>query len=429
MKRITAYALILITVMASCKKEDDPVFDQTPEERINKVLGDYAAALEGSAYGWNGVLKTGKGGVYHFHFSFDDNNRVQMYGDVDTTSAIVRKESSYRLKALQQPSLIFDTYNYLHQLADPDGSVNEGDYGEGLTSDFEFSLDTLTTDSIKLTGRFKNTKMVLYKATQADLQAWQNGDWNDAGRFEHLGNRILHYFKRLQTGGRAYELRVDPAVRTISFTWLQGSTVMQHTSAYTYSSQGLVLETPLPTGVSRLSNIEWDAGSSLFRLNVNGTGSGTIAGAIAPVKVDLAAPSRWWNLVQNRDEYWVSYSGWHVNGVDDAFKMWEIPNFYQLIFYPTFFPDYDLAGYVLRVDGAPTLEYGIVFVPTFTAGGRVIFDYVGDISAIPPEIEDGYVSTILQFWDPQGFYLVQTSETSYDMVSARDAKAWITWIR
>jgi hypothetical protein len=68
---------------------------------------------------------------------------------------------------LQQPSLIFDTYSYLHLLADPDPNVNGGRVGAGLSSDFEFYVDSTVADTMKLVGRFNGSKAILTKGKPA----------------------------------------------------------------------------------------------------------------------------------------------------------------------------------------------------------------------------------------------------------------------
>ena len=171
MKRVLLYFLLPIIVFSACSKDDDHLFDQSPEDRINAKLAEYQAALLASPAGWNATITTGTGGLFHFFFRFNDSNRVFMYSDFDLTTATTRGESSYRLKALQQPTLIFDTYSYLHMLADPDASVNGGIYGEGLVSDFEYIIDMANADSIKLTGRVNGTKLTLLKASQQDLDS------------------------------------------------------------------------------------------------------------------------------------------------------------------------------------------------------------------------------------------------------------------
>lgn len=436
MKRVLLYTMAAFLVLASCSKKDDPVFDESPDVRLNKVLAEYQAALAGAPNGWNAELRTANGSLYHFHFGFNDANRVQMYADFDTLTASVRKESSFRLKALQQPALLFDTYSYVHILADPDATVNGGEFGLGLSSDFEFSLDTLAADSIKLTGRFNGSKMTLRKASAQDLQAWQNGQWKNALLFESIPALILNYFKRLNVGGRAYEISLDAARREITFTWKDGGgTTRQHTTTYSFAGNNVQLGTPLTDGsntITTLSNLNWNGGTSSFQVNVNGTQTANIAGAIAPLIPDLNAPTRWWRYMADRGDYWISWFGFHVNGVDDAFRVRSIPNFYYLIFFPEFNTEqgitYDVAGFISLSGGSLSLEFGAAYrPPVFTADGRVIFRYLGRLNDVPPNLQAVYDNTASLLNSSSGFYLVQTSTTTYDMVSAIDAKAWISW--
>ena len=431
MKRVLLYILVILTVFSACRKDADPVFDMSPDERINKTLGEYQTALAGAAYGWNAELTTANGSVYHFHFGFNDANRVQMFADIDTTSAVVRKESSFRLKALQQPALIFDTYSYIHILADPDGNVNGGLDGIGLQSDFEFSLDTLTADSIHLTGRFNGSSMVLSKATQQQEQEWVSGQWKRGMLFEYTSRYILNYFKRLAIGGKQYEIQVNPASRTVVFTWIDdGGITRQHTTPYYFTSGGVVFTDPLTDGgttISAIADINWDATASVFRVDVNGATAGTIQGATAPVKPDLNAPTRWWQYQASRGSYWISPGGFHVDGVDDAYNLRGLPDFYFLLFWPDYDPGIDLAGFVFLQGSGATLRFGAGIQPSFTTNGKIVFTYIGDLGTIEPEEEEAYVRTALKFIDADGFYLVQTGETTYDMVSAKDAKTWISW--
>src|SRR5215831_20057802 len=84
-----------VIVFSSCKKEETRVFDQTPDTRINDALTQYGSALTSSAAGWNATIKTGTGGIYHFHFRFNESNRVTMFADINLETATTAKESSY----------------------------------------------------------------------------------------------------------------------------------------------------------------------------------------------------------------------------------------------------------------------------------------------------------------------------------------------
>jgi hypothetical protein len=435
MKVTLTYLLLLLLLISGCSKDEDPVFDQTADERTNETLLQYETALISAPDGWNAQVLTGTGHLFHFHFRFNDKNRVTMYADIDTTTAGTAAESSYRLKALQQPALIFDTYSYLHILADPDGSVNGGEDGEGLKSDFEFSIDTVTTDSIKLTGRFNGSKVTLRRASQEDAAAWQNGDWRRAVSFQQLG-RILEYFKRMPLNGVIYEIRLNQQVRSITFIWMDaGGNTRTFTSNYYFDTRGIMLETPLENGnrsIRSLSVEGFDAATNQLRVRVNDETPAAISGAVTPVRRDLESPSRWWQAVYNQETYWQSNSGFHVNGVDDAFRIRNIPNFTFLLFWPAFgIQDgiiYDLTGFVLNNNGTLGIGFGAAWLPPeFTNDGRIIFSIYGTLGTIPTAARSAFDNTAALFADPSGFYLIQTGAFTYDMVSARDARAWISW--
>src|SRR5262245_21683911 len=116
---ISLFLLSWLIIFSSCTKDDTRVFYQSPDTRITKALTQYGSALTGSPAGWNATIRTGSGRVFHFHFRFNESNRVFMFADINLETATISKESSYRLKDMQTPALIFDTYSYLHILADP----------------------------------------------------------------------------------------------------------------------------------------------------------------------------------------------------------------------------------------------------------------------------------------------------------------------
>src|SRR3954464_6059448 len=118
MRKNTIYLILAILAFSACSKKDsNRIFTESADERLNKALTDYQNQLAGALNGWKAVVYPAGGGAYSFYFKFNNQNRVVMYSHFDTTTAAASRESSYRLKALQQPSLLFDTYSYLHLLA------------------------------------------------------------------------------------------------------------------------------------------------------------------------------------------------------------------------------------------------------------------------------------------------------------------------
>jgi hypothetical protein len=75
---------------------------------------------------------------------------------------------------------------------------------------------------------------------------------------------------------------------------------------------------------------------------------------------------------------------------------------------------------------ALTLLYGAApDTPQFTGDGKAIFTLLGNYGTYPSSGPARLSRN--QLLIPQGYYFIQTSPTSYDMVSAADARAWITW--
>ena len=435
MKKGFLYILIVLAAVTSCQKEDDPVFDQSPDERINEALAVYQSELVDAPYGWKAIVipAGAQGGVFSFYFRFNDSNRVEMFSDFDSLSAVTVKESSYRLKALQQPSLVFDTYSYLHVLSDPDASNNGGSYGQGLGSDFEFAIEGMSGDTMKLRGRFHGSKAMLVKATQEEANDFYN---------KEFGNRLLDnidqyitYFKRLVIGGKHYDISVNKFLHTITLSWVDADgNIKAVTTGYYYTIDGIDLYPAITDGattIDEFNDIAWDAASTTLSFDVNGAGA-AIEGSGQPLQIDTEAPRRWWQQAVDEDRYWVSLEGFHVNGVDDAFQVMQTPDYYFMIFWPRFDASggvtYDLGGYVKYNGGAPGIAYGTAYrPPTFTTDGRAVFNWYGTLGTVPASDSMAVADTRVQFTDADGYYFIQTGTNTYDMVSAKDGKAWITW--
>lgn len=422
-KNLSLYFLLIIVTIASCRKYDD-VFDESPDTRINKTLAAYNDALTGAPYGWKALVYPSglPNTAFGFYFRFDTTNRVEMFSDFDSLSAVTVRESSFRLKSLQQPCLLFDTYSYIHVLCDPDASQNGGYYGKGLFSDFEFAIDGIYGDTIKLTGRLNGSKAILVKATSQEAQDYydkkRNWEFNNLSRF-------LTYFKQLTVGNSKYDIYADLLFRQIRFVRPGTDGEWTFTTGYYFDGNGISFTTPFTDGEVTfygLADIKWDASAQKMTLKA-GTNTATITSAIKPLVVDMTAGQRWYNMAVG-GLYWRSDAGFHVNGVDDAYNVNSISGFNYMFYYPNFQNSgYDFAGIVPE-----GFAYGPAFNPTFRNNGTVTFTYPdGGFGEIPEEAVTIMGQIITKYRESEGFYFVQTGNNSFDMVNVRDARTWITW--
>ncbi|WP_205512521.1 DUF4302 domain-containing protein [Longitalea arenae] len=437
MNKNLLYIFLAITLMASsCRKDDDYVFDRSSDERLNETLGNYQKALSSSQYGWNGNLTTGDGGTYRFYFSFNDSNRVVMFSDFDSTTATVLRESSYRLKALQQPSLIFDTYSYLHILSDPDAAVNNGTYGQGLKGDFEFRVDTVTADSISLTGRFNGSRLSLRKAAQFDRTVWVNKQvTNGVVKFKDYW-KFLSYFKRLNYAGTQYELQFDTTLKKVTVSWMVGSQAQTVTRGYYFWANGVYFTDPIVNGAATIPGFSinsFDMGAQVMSVGVNAAAA-TITSATAPINPDVKnAVNRWWSRGATSDNFWVSYTGFHINGVDDAYNIRSLRNDtakFEFLLYKnnTDGADAFFTIYSDTADNSFAVVSGSWVNMTVTASsGRARFNEL-EVRANSPWPAGPADNTRQQLYNPAGYYFVQSSDRTFDMVSIADPKIWISWI-
>jgi hypothetical protein len=66
--------------------------------------------------------------------------------------------------------------------------------------------------------------------------------------------------------------------------------------------------------------------------------------------------------------------------------------------------------------------------PVFTTDGRIIFSILGTYGTAP---SSGSITIMnnaaVEYAQAEGYYFIQTSPATYDMVSAKDARTWIKW--
>lgn len=424
--------LLAVVIFYSCKKDNSHLFSQSPDQRLNEALAKYQSQLSGAQYGWKGTIYPAGGGIFSFYFKFNDSNRVQMLSAFDSASAVTLKESSYRLKALEQPSLLFDTYSYLHVLSDPDPSVNGGALGAGLRSDFEFYFDSTTTDTMSLVGRLNGSRLLLVRASQPEASAFLTGQLANGFQI----NKIITYFKRITIGSRAIDININPSQRTIAEVDASGNLLdSSKVTPYFISMDGIAFAKPLQIGnqtFNGISNLSPNASAGTISCTINNSPA-TISSVIVPLKVDVGAATRWWNFKASGGNYWISAYGFHDNGVDDADRIDTLSSggfpYYYLIYWPGYQSNYDVFTPVFVNNPAnalvPIAYANLPNPPNYTSDGRAIFSLLSNYGTYPTA--GPAAKTSARLFVKTGYYFIQTSSSTYDMVSALDGKSWINW--
>jgi Domain of unknown function (DUF4302) len=230
MIKYLVYIFLAVMMLPSCKRDlDSSVFDKSADQRLNSVLANYQSLLVAAPYGWMAKVVPNpeeSDGVYAFWFKFNDSNRV-----VSRWKDQPALNSSYRLKALQQPELIFDTYTYLHLLADAEAKVPGAKPGLGLQSDFELEIISASADSIVLKGKYNGSDVIMSRATAKDT----------SGNIVLPGYPLAGSYKDTSARTLYKTTQADGAISTVAkFTGVKEATPLKYagTVSVDYSDLG-----------------------------------------------------------------------------------------------------------------------------------------------------------------------------------------------
>ncbi len=293
MKNKILYIALVVLLMASCKRDSDPILND-PDTRLTAELAANQAKLIAAPNGWKATIYPSGGKGFSFYFKFLADGKVDMMGDVNNASSTAPQTSTYRLKALQRPTLIFDTYNYIHLIADPDASISGGANASGLKSDFEFAFAGVAGDTLKFEGTFYGNKMSIVTLSAAESQSILAGGlktMTDANTAYIAANKNPY----LQfADGTKGALSIDPTSKTLKLTYLDSKGVVQSKSVtFAYGINKLSLSAYLNYGSVYFNELFYDSASKTYyvmagttRINVQNS---TVP--IVPLSLQFGFPS------------------------------------------------------------------------------------------------------------------------------------------
>lgn len=255
------FFLALLVLITGCKKDSfTPATGEKPEERMNEALAEYKDALISHEYGWKAYLYADGGVGAGFYMQFADDDRVKMLADLTEESLEDFHESGYRIKAVMAPSLIFDTDNYIHLLANPDNSEFGGQPGVGYGSDFEFEFRGNSNDTLQLLGKKRKSKFLLVKATKEEQTAYLDGTFkkNVYAMEDYVSENAFLYIT--PDGDEKVQVSINPNMRETSLTWVESGSVKTVKQPYAYSVNGVHIKDTLAYKDTYIQEIIWKDG-------------------------------------------------------------------------------------------------------------------------------------------------------------------------
>ena len=268
--KLFIYLLLALPALflQSCQTEEENVFDKSYAERMDDFLQKAQETLVASQYGWalDYYPKSNQsyGGVA-YTIKFTRDNAIVRYENKPDDGEV---KSLYKMKEDDGPVLSFDTYNtFLHTYATP----KSGEY-RGKEGDFEFVIDSIGADRIKIHGKRSLNTMYLHKLSGEASEYME--------KVTDLTNLFVFSDVALNIGGKPYRLVVtDKNNRQLAI--YDGDKVIAE-SAYAFTDKGIRLYEPIMLNGVQLYDLTLDAETAKF----SGTG---VESTASNVDVNLIA--------------------------------------------------------------------------------------------------------------------------------------------
>ena len=268
--KLFIYLLLALPTLflQSCQTEEENVFDKSYSERMDDFLQKAQETLVASQYGWalDYYPKSNQsyGGVA-YTIKFTRDNAIVRYENNPDDGEV---KSLYKMKEDDGPVLSFDTYNtFLHTYATP----KSGEY-RGKEGDFEFVIDSIGADRIKIHGKRSLNTMYLHKLSGEASEYME--------KVTNLTNLFVFSDVALNVGGKPYRLVVtDKNNRQLAI--YDGDKVIAE-SAYAFTDKGIRLYEPIMLNGVQLYDLTLDAETA----KLSGTG---VESTASNVDVNLIA--------------------------------------------------------------------------------------------------------------------------------------------
>lgn len=277
------FFLIVLCVAFGCTKKSDELFPETVDQRLQKTLTAYRTAMV-QAPGWKLFVYPqglqGEGievGGLTYYLRFPDSNRVNMVSDFMLNMAATPKESGYRIRADQRPTLVFDTYSYMHVAADPDPQVSNsptGTGGFGWGTDFEFEFKTAEPgDTLQLVGVFNKSEAIMLPVSQEEIDAAFNGQLAHIYQSTRDFNASAPFLYFPGSDNANIEVSFNLYLYRINFNFLSDNAIVTISVPFSHTTYGLHFKNPVSVGGYTFQDMYWDDALDLYYIE---TGSGRV---------------------------------------------------------------------------------------------------------------------------------------------------------
>ncbi len=422
MKRNLTYAGICLFALFGCKNGGLTSIEiEKSFEEPSVKLEEFRKILAANPDGYRMMIQPSSGALISGFIKFETSSAAKFVTDNSLANANGLKDVVYKTSVIQtNAALSLGATSSFATIAAAAGA------------DTAYTYKATTGDTIMLLGNSKATKLSLIKLVKADADSYMAGNLAAVITEFSKFNNFMYYFKRMSVAGKTYDVVLNTRLRFITFNYLDGTTFKSFTTGYTYAQNGVYLNKRFVDGTTIVSNLtglsanltsntaQGKAGDAAFTVSNSGTpltyNTTAAATFLAGGNTVIAAT--------NNTLSWLSYTGFTVAGVTDAFGVTGILGLNYLSYSPKYNVAYDRLGYIV---GGAIAAYGPALVPSVKTNGTIAFTSAGSFGNPAADYTVRVANVRNQFLDALGYYVIQSGPVQFDLVNVRDGSTWISF--
>lgn len=282
--RIAVLLCAVPVLLTSCLKDQEDVFDDSSNSRMQQTLKETKDVLMSAANGW--VIDYYAGinaayGGYAFAVKFDESTCTAVSERITEPCT-----SYYKLTTDNGPVLTFDTYNkVLHDMATPSMSNYEG-----KNADFEFLVMSATPEMIVLKGKKTQNVMRMFPLSMPA------GEYVEKVRT--MADEVVFSTAKGLVGGKEVEAKFDVDNRQVKFVTTEPADSIS--VPFTYTDKGIRLQSFIGEGSYAFDSFSFDSENTrLMALNAGGQ----------VISMDCFRPENWRDYITFEGEYTLYTAG------------------------------------------------------------------------------------------------------------------------
>ncbi|WEK19017.1 MAG: DUF4302 domain-containing protein [Candidatus Pedobacter colombiensis] len=412
------YLMILFTGLSACKKDRIVSYEieksfQDPTLKFE----DFKKAIAAGTDGFQMIIESKSGSICGGYIKFDGAGNAKFVSDNNASNALTPKDTKYSLNVIQTNSVLgFGK------------SSSFGLFAAGLAADTSYSYKMSAGDTLKLVGNTSGTNLKLIKVAKKSGDDYLAGGMSTAMSKWPTLNTFKYYFKRFTVSGKTYDIVINSKLKYVTINSLVGTSFKRFTTSYVYSSNGITLLQQFVDGTLTVSNLSDLVVSANAGTGNAGTNPFTIANASTPLVYDTGAAAAFYaggsTAIFSGIVSWVSYTGYTIEGVQDAYGVTTIPGFNYLSFTARYQPTYDRLGFTANL---ALQAYGPAIPTTIKPNGTIAFSNFGSFGTAAVAIRTIVTNVTNQTVDALGYYVIQSGPNQFDLVNVKDGTIWISF--